>query len=467
MRSRLRLLLFAIPVPLALSAVFAEQEENSLSLSEGRAEAHRVSRSPGAGAKKRGRRGESGKRKKGKGRNGKVEKGKRRNGKVNKGKGRNGKMKKAEGRNGNMKKGEGRNEEMKKGEGRNEKMKKGGGRIGKLKIRKGRNGKVKKGIGRNGKGKSRKERRGVKKAKGRNRKGKPSKKRKGVKGRKRTNKKAKGNTHPIGKKRNQARTNVSNTCFETAMSYMKIWKDVVGNFERQRKRMTNKNTTAGNKSGKKGLFAPIAHRLVDIGGGNKSNMSCGGQYGNKGAAQLQNLTKTLFNCEKDVNKSCNPANFPKPNLTLINLCKGQVDNFAMKAALCLGKTVGANKTNSSDSCNCWSNPELTKLAETVKSCKIKNESLAFTAVLKKCTSAFQVCRKFEDAASTALSSCASDSSKLKKKAANLAANKASMTAAKTKMSSLAKARSYGAHYSASAKNCMEIISFSQRSKRNI
>ena len=45
---------------------------------------------------------------------------------------------------------------------------------------------------------------------------------------------------------------------------MKILKDVVG--KRQSKRMVRQNMT-----GNKGLFAPAAHRLVDIGGGNKSN----------------------------------------------------------------------------------------------------------------------------------------------------------------------------------------------------
>merc|ERR1711988_993197 len=71
--------------------------------------------------------------------------------------------------------------------------------------------------------------------------------------------------------RSTGRSTASATCFESAIFYMKIWKDVVGNFEKQRKRMVKQNKT----------------------GGNKSNMSCGGQYGNKGAAQLQNLTKTL------------------------------------------------------------------------------------------------------------------------------------------------------------------------------
>ena len=98
---------------------------------------------------------------------------------------------------------------------------------------------------------------------------------------------------------------------------MKLWKDVVGNFEKQNKRMTKQNSTGQSKSGKKGTFAPIAFKLVDIGGGNKTNMSCGGSYNNSGAMQLQNLTKTLFDCELSVNASCNPANFPQPNTTFI------------------------------------------------------------------------------------------------------------------------------------------------------
>merc|ERR1712073_166220 len=132
-------------------------------------------------------------------------------------------------------------------------------------------------------------------------------------------------------RRDPRSSTVAGTCFESAIFYMKLWKDVVGNFEKQRKRMIKQNKTGGNKSGKKGLFAPIGHRLVDIGGGNKSNMSCGGQYGNKGALQLQNLTKTLFDCEIEANKSYNPANIPQPNMTFINRCKELVDNFTKVA----------------------------------------------------------------------------------------------------------------------------------------
>merc|ERR1711953_4084 len=265
-------------------------------------------------------------------------------------------------------------------------------------------------------------------------------------------------------RRDPRSSTVAGTCFESAIFYMKLWKDVVGNFEKQRKRMIKQNKTGGNKSGKKGLFAPIAYRLVDIGGGNKSNMSCGGQYGNQGAAQLQILTKTLFECEIEVNKSCNPANIPQPNMTFINRCKELVDNFTAEATTCYDKTYGGKKTNSSDACYCWTHNQLNHSIDELKTCKANKEAAAITSALKNCTTAFGKCRKFEDAASTALSSCSSDSSKLTKKAANLAANNASMTAAKTKMSSLASARSMGKSHGGradAAASCAEIITTSQ------
>merc|ERR1719400_371183 len=157
---------------------------------------------------------------------------------------------------------------------------------------------------------------------------------KGRKGRKRNNKQRKGRKNQnnrLQRKKARASTTLDDTCFESAMHYMKVWKDIVGNFEKQRKRMVKQNKTGGNKSGKKGLFAPAAHRLVDIGGGNKSNLSCGGQYGNAGAAQLQNLTKTLFDCEKNVHAVCDPANIPQPNMTFIERCKELADNFSSEA----------------------------------------------------------------------------------------------------------------------------------------
>merc|ERR1712038_19399 len=170
------------------------------------------------------------------------------------------------------------------------------------------------------------------------------------KGKKRNNRPNRG---PRRGGRQSTSTSANSTCFENAVFYMKLWKDVVGNFEKQNKRMTKQNSTGQSKSGKKGTFAPIAFKLVDIGGGNKTNMSCGGSYNNSGAMQLQNLTKTLFDCELSVNASCNPANFPQPNTTSTTMGENPPSNFKTAAQACLTKTIGGTKTNVSDACGCW------------------------------------------------------------------------------------------------------------------
>ena len=123
-----------------------------------------------------------------------------------------------------------------------------------------------------------------------------------------------GRKNAKDKKRTRTRTrsgSVSDICLEQSLTVMKMWKDVISNFEKQKKRMEKQNVTGGNKSGKKGVFAPTARRLVDLGGGNKSELSCAGRTDNNGALQLKNLTDTLFDCEDDVHKACNPSTFPQ------------------------------------------------------------------------------------------------------------------------------------------------------------
>merc|ERR1712186_277487 len=260
---------------------------------------------------------------------------------------------------------------------------------------------------------------------------------------------------PKGARKGQGRqstsTSANSTCFENAVFYMKLWKDVVGNFEKQNKRMTKQNSTGQSKSGKKGTFAPIAFKLVDIGGGNKTNMSCGGSYNNSGAMQLQNLTKTLFDCELSVNASCNPANFPQPNTTFITMCENLTSSFKTAVQACLNKTIGGTKTNVSDACGCWVGPQLNQTAQSIKSCKASDSAKAISKQLSKCQKAFSVCRKYEDDAIPAIMACAQDSTKLTAKAKTLAA-------AKTKMSSLSSSNSSsGRRVRATATSCAEIL----------
>jgi len=269
-----------------------------------------------------------------------------------------------------------------------------------------------------------------------------------------------------GRRRSQKKTRQSETvassCFTQAIFIMNLWKDKVKNFKRQKSRMTSMNTTGGNKSGKKGTFAPIAFKLVDIGGGNKSNMSCGGSFTGAGAKQLANLTKTLFDCEVEVNSSCNPSNFPQPNTTFISSCNTLISDFesaSWGAAACLNKTMGSTKTNESDACSCWTGSQLNTTALSLKSCTAQSDAKGIKQQLAKCTKAFGKCRKYEDDAIDAMSSCSKTTAQHQAKAAALKANSDALTSAKEKMSSLANSTSRRVRGSrATAASCAEVIS---------
>jgi len=284
-----------------------------------------------------------------------------------------------------------------------------------------------------------KERKSVKgkKMKKRGRKAEKNNKKKKSPSRRRKGGKRSGKGKIKGKGRSSRQNTVSDECLSQAVKMMKIWKDVVRNFEAQSKRIKKHNTTGGNKADKKGIFGPIARRLVEIGGGNKSNMSCGGEFQNDGAKQLANLTETLFECEKEVNGSCHTDNFPQPNMTFINNCDALVETFKTAAQECLNKTITAEY---SEACTCWSGSALAAIAAEVKTCKASDQATSITAQLRKCTKAFGKCRKFEDDAITSIMSCKEDQNKLKEKASALQKNKNIVEEAKSKMSSLKASR---------------------------
>merc|ERR1711892_860151 len=147
-----------------------------------------------------------------------------------------------------------------------------------------------------GKGKNKignKKRQGNRKAKsskrqtksGKNQKNKSSKpKKKGRKPKKpstKQNTKAKtqrksGKIQPAGDERIACSRAVNSTCLDTAVKLLKIVNSRVTNFLIQQKRMSKYNSTGGKKSGKKGLFGPIASKVIDVGGGNASVLSCSG-----------------------------------------------------------------------------------------------------------------------------------------------------------------------------------------------
>ena len=189
------------------------------------------------------------------------------------------------------------------------------------------------------------------------------------------------------------------------MTIMRMWKDIIANFEKQRKRMKKQNGTGESKAGKKTVFGPVAQKLVSAGGGDKSNLTCAGSNITQGAKQLKNLTDVLTKCETDVSAACDPSNWPQPNMTKVLECEKLETKFKAGAQECLDKTVGVNATDTTTACSCWTNVTLDKTVQAAKLCKFPTEARQIAAALKNCTSAFGICRKYEDDANTAISAC--------------------------------------------------------------
>merc|ERR1719356_1268302 len=270
-----------------------------------------------------------------------------------------------------------------------------------------------------------------------------SKRRKNTKRTKKTKKgKRKNNKRRKNKRKNNKGTRKSTRtldgmCIENAVTAMKRWKDVVANFDKQKTRIEKQASIAGKKSGKQSVFGPIALKLVDLGGGNKSALTCSGSATSEGALQLTNLTSTLFDCEVLVNASCT-TNFPMPNMTFVDACVNATDLFKTLATECMTMSKEATAT---EACACWSAPEMTMASDAVKDCKIAEVS-SIAQGLKACKDAFSTCRKFEDEAVSSMAACSVSVDTLKAKAAALSQSKTAMEAAASTVSGITGNKGY-------------------------
>merc|ERR1712200_263388 len=143
---------------------------------------------------------------------------------------------------------------------------------------------------------------------GEKKKGRNARKRGGKKGKKNKSKNKSKNEAKSKKKLNMARkgrakagstksnATVALTCLKTALQLLKFQKDNVNNFLARHVRQQRQNALSTKKKGKKGEYAEPAARLIQSGGGNKSNLTCGGSTTSAGAKQLLNLTNLLDGC---------------------------------------------------------------------------------------------------------------------------------------------------------------------------
>ena len=167
---------------------------------------------------------------------------------------------------------------------------------------------------RNGKGNKRaKKNRNARNRKNRTKNNKKSPKKEKVKGKaqKRKNMKKRKQIKAKGKKDKKKRNKnkisrdscLPLVCINNAVKSMTIVKGKIFSFEKQLKRFEKMSKQAVNKVGKKHVFKPALMRLQHHGGGNASELSCGGNKTNAGALQMQNLTNLLTACEDQVSSN--------------------------------------------------------------------------------------------------------------------------------------------------------------------
>ena len=142
-------------------------------------------------------------------------------------------------------------------------------------------------------------------------------------------------------------------CLDTAVTAMRMWKDVAGNFIRQSKRISKKMNVAGGKNSKGSVFGEVAATLMTIGGGNSSSevtsLTCAKKNTTDGAKQLQNLTSTLTMCQENINTACNTS-MPPVDMAFIDQCALTVEAFNAETDKCQQLRGGG--------CDCWESAEL-------------------------------------------------------------------------------------------------------------
>merc|ERR1712227_357901 len=276
-----------------------------------------------------------------------------------------------------------------------------------------------------------------KKRKGRKRKDQKKKKRNGKKKKskqikKKTKKNRKRNRNGDSKKGKKNEkidrsTAIDAKCVSQVSVKVRRWQELAKNFDRAYKQMKLSRERGPGKNDKKGIFAPVAMKLVSVGAGNKSALECGGQAGTEGAKQLMNLTTLMEGCEKSVNDSCNLANFPAANMTKLDDCKTKVEKYSNMSLECFKKSK--DESTAADGCACWCDEAITSLFDEIANCS-KDANTDKEAA----------------------------NSQLKEKAAGLSKNAAAVKAAQEKVKSLIDAASRRHRsFTATAVTCTEVI----------
>merc|ERR1712004_863108 len=205
-----------------------------------------------------------------------------------------------------------------------------------------------------------------------------------AKSKKKLNMARKGRTKAGNAKSNAT---VALTCLKTALQLLKFQKDNVNNFLARHVRQQRQNALSTKKKGKKGEYAEPAARLIQSGGGNKSNLTCGGSTTSEGAKQLLNLTDLLSGCSEKIHEACTPPS--GINQTFMSECYDKSKGYNTTLSECVTKGLSGE-----DPCSCFMEPKLVGAMTNLRPCKGKDEAKLAAKQRTKCLNQMRACNGY-------------------------------------------------------------------------
>lgn len=212
------------------------------------------------------------------------------------------------------------------------------------------------------------------------------------------------------------------------------------NYEAQYKRLIKFNSTGTNKYAQRSDFKSLSDLLADVGGGNKSNLSCSGSTTNNGSKSLKASVDILDKCEAAISLTCNVSTFSlPPNFTIVEDCKSNFDKLKEIITKC--DELDPTTTTSTQYCDCYKGGEDTEAFDIIikkaQECKKLQEFVAATKTkLKNCTNTFKSCSKTRRDACPLLYTCAQSVADLQAYAAKVENNLKALKAARATITKL-------------------------------
>merc|ERR1711962_1381383 len=222
---------------------------------------------------------------------------------------------------------------------------------------------------------------------------------------------------------------VALACLKTALQLLKFQKDNVNNFLARHVRQQRQNALSTKKKGKKGEYAEPAARLIQSGGGNKSNLTCGGSTTSEGAKQLLNLTDLLSGCSEKIHEACTPPS--GINQTFMSECYDKSKGYNTTLSECVTKGLSGE-----DPCSCFMEPKLVGAMTNLRPCKGKDEAKLAAKQRTKCLNQMRACNGYVEKAGRLQYTCKYTTDDLKKTLAQITANNATVAAAMAKVKAL-------------------------------